>query len=120
MEREAHDLTKEELILNAASDVFIEKGLSGARTQEIADRAGINKTLLHYYFRTKENIFARILQRVFSSFLAQIDSAIADDAPFPIALRTFIDSFVDYIAARRRCPLRSCRSCLRAGTSCAK
>lgn len=105
MEREAHDLTKEELILNAASDVFIEKGLSGARTQEIADRAGINKTLLHYYFRTKENIFARILQRVFSSFLAQIDSAIADDAPFPIALRTFIDSFVDYIAARPKVPL---------------
>jgi len=105
MENETHDLTKEELILNAASDVFIEKGLSGARTQDIADRAGINKTLLHYYFRTKENIFARILQQVFSSFLVQIDSAISEDAPFPIALRAFIDSFVDYIAARPRVPL---------------
>jgi TetR/AcrR family transcriptional regulator len=105
MENEAHDLTKEEIILNAACDVFIEKGLSGARTQEIADRAGINKTLLHYYFRTKENIFARILQSVFSSFLVEIDSAISDEAPFPVALRTFIDSFVDYIAARPRVPL---------------
>jgi TetR/AcrR family transcriptional regulator len=105
MENEAHLFTKEELILNAASDVFIEKGLSGARTQEIADRAGVNKTLLHYYFRTKENIFARILQQVFSLFLTQIDSAIPEDAPFPVALRTFIDTFVDYIAARPRVPL---------------
>ena len=120
MESEAHSLTKEELILNAASDVFIEKGLSGARTQEIADRAGINKTLLHYYFRTKEKIFARILQQVFSSFLVQIDSAIAEDAPFPVALRTFIDSFVDYLAARPRVPLFIMQELSRAGPSCAK
>ncbi len=116
MESEAHSLTKEELILNAASDVFIEKGLSGARTQEIADRAGINKTLLHYYFRTKEKIFARILQQVFSSFLVQIDSAIAEDAPFPVALRTFIDSFVDYLAARPRVPLFIMQELSRGGT----
>jgi len=43
----------EELILEAAQAVFLEKGLAGARMQEIADRAGINKALLHYYFRSK-------------------------------------------------------------------
>ena len=38
-------------ILNAARDVFYRKGLAGARMQEIADEAGINKAMLHYYFR---------------------------------------------------------------------
>jgi TetR/AcrR family transcriptional regulator len=100
-----HNSSKEELILEAAEQVFVEKGLSGARMQEIADRAGINKTLLHYYFRTKENIFARILRQVFSTFLQKIDASIPDDAPFPAALRMFIDSFVDYIAGHPKIPM---------------
>ena len=44
-------------ILVAAREVFIAKGYESARMQEIADRAGINKALLHYYFRSKENLF---------------------------------------------------------------
>ncbi len=100
-----HNSSKEELILEAAEQVFVEKGLSGARMQEIADRAGINKTLLHYYFRTKENIFSRILRQVFSTFLQKIDASIPDDAPFPAALRMFIDSFVDYIAGHPKIPM---------------
>ena len=47
----------EEKIFEAATDVFIEKGMDGARMQEIADRAGINKALLHYYYRSKEKLF---------------------------------------------------------------
>jgi TetR/AcrR family transcriptional regulator len=101
----SHDGTKEDLLLEAASEVFLEKGLSGARMQEIAARAGVNKGLLHYYFRSKENIFSRILQEVLSTFLEQIDVAIPDDMPFVDALRLFIDSFVDYIAAHPRVPL---------------
>jgi len=41
-------------IFRAATQVFEEKGYSGARMQEIADKAGINKALLHYYFRSKD------------------------------------------------------------------
>ena len=44
--------TTEEKILEAATNVFVSKGMDGARMQEIADEAGINKALLHYYFRT--------------------------------------------------------------------
>lgn len=43
-------------ILDAARRVFIRRGMDGARTQEIADEAGVNKALLHYYFRTKERL----------------------------------------------------------------
>jgi TetR/AcrR family transcriptional regulator len=51
----------EERILKAASEVFLEKGIQGARMQEIADLAGINKSMLHFYFRSKEKLLDLIL-----------------------------------------------------------
>jgi len=47
------DKSTEEKILEAAKKVFVNKGMAGARMQDIADEAGINKALLHYYFRSK-------------------------------------------------------------------
>jgi AcrR family transcriptional regulator len=62
----------EEKIFEAATVVFEEQGLSGARMQNIADRAGINKALLHYYFRTKDHlfeaVFTKLAQKMFMKF----------------------------------------------------
>jgi TetR/AcrR family transcriptional regulator len=62
----------EEKIFEAATAVFEEEGLSGARMQNIADRAGINKALLHYYFRTKDHlfeaVFTKLAQKMFMKF----------------------------------------------------
>lgn len=62
----------EEKIFDAAAIVFEEQGLSGARMQKIADRAGINKALLHYYFRTKDHlfdaVFTKLAQKAFMKF----------------------------------------------------
>jgi AcrR family transcriptional regulator len=62
----------EEIIFEAATEVFEEEGLSGARMQNIADRAGINKALLHYYFRTKDHlfeaVFTKLAQKMFMKF----------------------------------------------------
>ena len=110
------DPSKEELILNAAGDVFIEKGLSGARMQEIADRAGINKTLLHYYFRTKKNIYARILGKVFAAFFSQIEEAFGDGSSFATVLRQFIDRLLDLLAANPRVPLFLMQELAQGGT----
>lgn len=96
---------KEALILEAAMDIFVEKGWNGARMQEIADRAGINKALLHYYFRSKRNLYNRIIESVFGSFFSQIDLALADGRTFEDILRRFIDVVVDIIAARPRIPV---------------
>jgi len=57
----------ENQILSAAREVFIAKGFEGARMQEIADQAGINKALLHYYFRSKENLFDAVFSKVASN-----------------------------------------------------
>ena len=51
-----------EKIFRAATEIFEEKGYAAARMQEIADRAGINKALLHYYFTTKEQLFMAVFQ----------------------------------------------------------
>lgn len=51
-------------ILIAAREVFISKGFEGARMQEIADHAGINKALLHYYFRSKAKLFESVFSEV--------------------------------------------------------
>jgi TetR/AcrR family transcriptional regulator len=67
----------EERILCAARQVFIERGLAGARMQMIADRAGVNKALLHYYFRSKERLYDAALEKI----LTTIGSALRKQLP---------------------------------------
>jgi len=67
----------EERILHAARQVFIERGLGGARMQTIADRAGANKALLHYYFRSKERLYEAVLENI----LTTIGSALRKQLP---------------------------------------
>jgi len=57
----------EALIKVAAKKVFLQKGLAGTRLQEIADEAGIGRTALHYYFRSKEKLFQEVWKEVFSN-----------------------------------------------------
>ncbi|MCK5169531.1 MAG: helix-turn-helix transcriptional regulator, partial [Bacteroidales bacterium] len=59
----------EQKIMDAAKEVFQQKGMTGARMQEIADKAGINKALLHYYYRTKEKLFEKVFEIAFSIFI---------------------------------------------------
>ena len=59
------DLNTEQKILLAAKKIFVEKGLEGARMQEIANEAGINKALLHYYFRSKDKLFEGVFREAF-------------------------------------------------------
>jgi len=64
--------TTENQIFEAALKVFHKKGLAGARMQEIADEAGINKSMLHYYFRNKEQLFAQIFKLSYKRFMDSI------------------------------------------------
>jgi TetR/AcrR family transcriptional regulator len=64
-------------ILRAAREEFVERGLRGARMQAIADRAKVNKALLHYYFRTKERLYEAVLENI----LHTIGSALRSQLP---------------------------------------
>lgn len=63
------DFNTEERILEAAAQEFILKGKSGARMQEIANNAGINKALLHYYYRSKDQLFESVFTLVIKKLL---------------------------------------------------
>lgn len=52
-------------ILIAAKEIFQQKGMAGARMQEIADKAKINKALLHYYYRSKQLLFEAVFKSAF-------------------------------------------------------
>ncbi|HPF52532.1 MAG TPA: TetR/AcrR family transcriptional regulator [Draconibacterium sp.] len=87
----------EEKILNAAQTVFIRKGMDGARMQEIANEAGINKALLHYYFRTKEKLFNAIFKMVFSRIFPNLMTMVYSDLPFEEKLGIFLDKYIDLL-----------------------
>ena len=80
----------ENQILLAARSVFIAKGFEGARMQEIADQAGINKALLHYYFRSKENLF----EAVFSEVAANLFPAVKQLLEADLGLKEKITFFI--------------------------
>lgn len=87
----------EEKILNAAQTVFIKKGMDGARMQEIANEAGINKALLHYYFRTKEKLFNAIFKKVFSQIFPNLMAMVQSNVPLEEKLGTFLETYIDLL-----------------------
>ncbi len=84
----------EQQILEAARTVFIRKGLEGARMQEIANEAGINKALLHYYFRSKEKLFNHIFENALSSVFDVINESILEDGDVFVFIETFVDNYL--------------------------
>lgn len=87
----------EEIIFDAAQKIFIEKGFDGARMEEIAREASINKALLHYYYRTKEKLFKAIFERVFKNFVPQVLTFWDSDLPFFTKVEMFVDTYVSFI-----------------------
>ena len=75
---DSQNLTAEENILSAARRVFSRAGYEGARMQEIADEAGVNKALLHYYFRSKSQLFDAIFSDAFKSFWPVLEPKFVD------------------------------------------
>jgi len=100
-----NDLNTEDKILSAAREVFVSKGYDGARMQEIADMAQINKALLHYYFRNKERLF----KDVFEETLQQIGPVIIEFAsaaiPLEVKIWKFVDDYIEIMKKNPKLPL---------------
>jgi AcrR family transcriptional regulator len=88
------DSSTEEKILAAARKIFLNKGMDGARMQDIADEAGINKALLHYYFRSKDKLFEQIFLEVASSMLPRIFSIFQSDDTLFTKIEKFCDTYI--------------------------
>ena len=83
-------------IFDAALRVFARKGRDGARLQEIADEAGIHRPLLHYYFRTKQQLYEAVAERLFTEFLTSMRTP-AECGCFEDTLRAFIDHYIESV-----------------------
>ena len=95
----------ESRILQAAENEFFEKGYAGARTASIAEAAGVTHAMLHYYFRTKDKLFERIVSEKISILGNIIISAIGDeDLTLEDRIRQGIERHFDFIAANRDLP----------------
>ena len=95
----------EEKILDAATDIFLKRGMDGAKMQEIADRAGINKALLHYYYRSKEKLFLTVFRKVFPRILPGTLQVFQTNLDFFEKLKGFIDGYITILSTYRELPL---------------
>lgn len=94
MVKKTKDKGAEEKILAAAKKVFTSKGMTGARMQDIADEAGINKALLHYYFRDKDKLFEVVFLEEAQKFFPKINSIFNSEVPLFEKIHNFVSEYI--------------------------
>jgi len=86
----------EEKILMSAKKVFYQKGLKGARMQEIADDAGVNKAMLHYYFRSKEKLFDKVFEQSVNSVTPMLMNVFLEKSDLNTKIAHLIEMLIDF------------------------
>ncbi len=87
-------------ILASAEKLFLEKGFKSTSITDIARDAGCNQALVHYYFRTKENLFKRIFDNKFELMIEFIDSNLKDECDIFENLNGLINAYLDFISQK--------------------
>ncbi|MCW3117084.1 MAG: TetR/AcrR family transcriptional regulator [Chitinophagaceae bacterium] len=105
MVKVAKDNSTEEKILEAARKIFVHKGMTGARMQEIADAAGINKAMLHYYFRNKEMLFETIFSQAAQKLFPQLNIIFESDLPLFEKIENFVQAYMDVMIENPYLPM---------------
>jgi len=95
--RHARDFTTAQRIVATAASMFAEKGLAGARMDEIARVAKVNKALLYYYFRSKEELHRFVLETLLSQLRARVWDESNASLPARERLAAVIDNFFEFI-----------------------
>jgi TetR/AcrR family transcriptional regulator len=99
-----NDRLTEDKIFEAATDVFIEKGMDGARMQDIADQAGINKALLHYYYRTKEKLFTTVFEMIARKLFLKFAPVFDENLSLEQKIRFFFKEHISFLQENPRLP----------------
>jgi AcrR family transcriptional regulator len=103
MTREA-DGRMEQTILDAAEHLFLKKGFALTSTTEIAEAAGCNQALIHYYFRTKDKLFEAIFEKKIRVFFSSVIEISDRAESFEEVLRRAIEAHFDMIRANPQLP----------------
>src|SRR4026207_244636 len=92
----ADEVQTENLIKQKAKILFFQKGFLNATTQEIADEAGVNRALIHYYFRSRDQMLDMLLDETLMEKKDRVRGILAADLPFREKIARYIDALVDY------------------------
>lgn len=103
--KKERDITTEQKILDVATEVFQQKGYAGARMQDIADKAEINRAMLHYYYRNKEKLFEGIFQNAFQKLIPSVNDVLDADLPLFDKIRQLVDRYLTLLSQNRNLPL---------------
>jgi len=98
------DRQTEEKIFESATEVFIEKGMDGARMQDIADHAGINKSLLHYYYRTKDHLFNAVFEMIAGQMFKKFAPIFDENLSLEEKIRFFFREHITFLQKNPRLP----------------
>jgi TetR/AcrR family transcriptional regulator len=101
-------------ILAAAAQEFAEHGIAGARTDTIAQEAGVNKALLYYYFKDKETLYGAVLDDAFSGLKKTVFQVLDSDLPPREKILAYAGAYFDFIAANQLYPRLMQREMMRA------
>jgi TetR/AcrR family transcriptional regulator len=99
-----NDKLTEEKIFEAATEVFVEKGMDGARMQDIANHAGINKALLHYYYRTKEKLFSAVFEMIARKIFIKFAPVFDENLSLEDKIRFFFKEHISFLQENPRLP----------------
>ena len=92
------DNKTEKIILQAAEEEFLLKGFAGARTTEIAQKAGVNHAMLHYYFNTKEQLFEQVMAEKMALFRDSVTSVFEQsDLPVLQQIKEAMSRHFDFV-----------------------
>lgn len=93
-------MNAEEKIIEVAEEIFVKDGFNGARMQTIADKAGLNRALLHYYYRSKQKLFYAVLKRLAPKLFSPILGVLYEDIPFFEKIEKFVNKYIDEISRK--------------------
>src|ERR1035437_6875823 len=102
--RQARDLTTARRIVRAAEEIFADQGLAGARMDEIARAAKVNKALLYYYFRSKQALHRFVLEALLSQLRAGVEERGVAVLPPGKRVTAVIDNFFDFVVRHPNYP----------------
>lgn len=99
------DKDTEKRILESAKKIFYKKGLAGARMQEIADEAGINKAMLHYYYRNKEKLFSAVFQEAMGRIFPHMSKILGSELPLFEKIEALIENYIEMLRQNMYLPI---------------
>jgi len=98
------DKQTEERIFDAATDIFTEKGMDGARMQDIANHAGINKSLLHYYYRSKDRLFDAVFEKIAGKMFSKFAPVLDETLSLEDKIRFFFKEHISFLQNNPKLP----------------